>query len=231
MDVIYLGQAGLLFKSKDICIIIDPYLSNSVEKVDSNAVRRIPVNEEFLNLVPDVIVITHDHLDHYDFETLIRYVHNAEKSNRKIVFLCPDKVYDKALCDFSAHNIILFDRHTEWSESGVIFKAVKAAHSERGAIGVIIEDTFENKVYYVTGDTLYNSDIFEDIPDNIHALFLPINGVGNNMNMKDASRFSKRVDAKYTVPYHFGMFDELSGHMFECENKVVPEPYKSIILK
>ena len=32
-------------------------------------------------------------------------------------------------------------------------------------------------------------EIFDDIPDDIYAVFLPVNGAGNNMNMTDAKRF------------------------------------------
>ena len=61
-------------------------------------------------------------------------------------------------------------------------------------------------------------------------MFLPINGVGNNMNMSDAERFAKRINAQKTVPIHVGMFDELRAVDFKCENKVIPEIYKEIKL-
>ena len=41
----------------------------------------------------------------------------------------------------------------------------------------------EGKCLYITGDTLYNTDIFSDLPEQIDAVFLPINGSGNNMNL------------------------------------------------
>ena len=72
--------------------------------------------------------------------------------------------------------------------------------------------------------------IFARPEQGIYALFLPINGVGNNMNMTDAVRFSERVNAEKTVPIHFGMFDELTAEDFSCENKVIPEIYKEILL-
>lgn len=72
--------------------------------------------------------------------------------------------------------------------------------------------------------------IFKDIPDVIYALFLPINGVGNNMNMVDASCFAKKVNAQKTVPIHIGMFDELTADNFVCDNKMIPQIYKEIEL-
>ena len=109
-----------------------------------------------------------------------------------------------------------------------MFTTVRAEHSDPDAIGVIIDDG--DKKYYITGDTLYNSDIFSDIPDDIDVLFLPINGVGNNMNVTDAQEFAKKVDAKVVVPFHVGMFDELTAESFQAKNKVIPEIYKEIKL-
>ena len=88
----------------------------------------------------------------------------------------------------------------------------------------------KEKKYYIAGDTLYNEEIFEDIPKDIYALFLPVNGVGNNMNTTDAARFAERVKAKKTVPIHIGMFDELTADEFRCKNKVIAEIYKEIKL-
>ncbi|MBQ8818341.1 MAG: MBL fold metallo-hydrolase, partial [Clostridia bacterium] len=70
------------------------------------------------------------------------------------------------------------------------------------------------------------------LPDiEIEAVFLPVNGVGNNMNMKDAARFARRVNAKYTVPVHFGMFDKLTAENITLENAVIPKLYESICLE
>jgi L-ascorbate metabolism protein UlaG (beta-lactamase superfamily) len=84
-----------------------------------------------------------------------------------------------------------------------------AEHSDLYAIGVILDDG--EKKYYVTGDTLYNEAMFAEIPNDIDTVFLPVNGVGNNMNLTDAKRFAKRIGAKKAVPIHFGMFDELKA--------------------
>ena len=95
------------------------------------------------------------------------------------------------------HNYLRFNRHTEISLGDIRFIAVKAEHSDPHPVGVIIEA--EGKRYYVTGDTLYNTEIFEDIPGQIDMLFLPVNGVGNNMNMADAKRFCERIKPSWEV--------------------------------
>lgn len=224
MKITYLGQAGLMFEVNGKVILIDPYLSDSVEKINPKNYRRKPVDENFLKIKPDIMIFTHNHLDHYDPETVKHYINE----NSNITVLAPSSVWCEVRKFGGNNNYVLFNRHTQWSEFGICFTAVKAEHSDISPIGVILDNG--DKKYYVTGDTLYNEDIFEDIPEDIYALFLPVNGVGNNMNMCDAARFVKRVNPEKTVPVHIGLFDEITADGFECENKVIAEIYKEIKL-
>lgn len=224
MKCIWLGQAGLLLEIKNLTIMIDPYLSSSVEAINPNNYRRIPVDEKFFDVKPEVMVFTHNHLDHYDPETVNRFI----TEHSEILILAPLSVWTDVRKIGGNNNYVMFNRHTEWTERGVKFSAVKSEHSDEYAIGVIIDDG--EKKYYITGDTLYNEEIFADIPDDIYALFLPVNGVGNNMNMVDAARFAKRIKAKKVIPVHIGMFDNLSSENFNIENKVALSVYSSVEL-
>ena len=224
MKVTFLGQAGILFEKEKFKIMIDPYLSNSVEKINPNNYRRVAVDESFFAIKPDVMIFTHNHLDHYDPETVCNFI----TQDSKVLVLSPKSVWDDVRKIGGNNNYVLFNRHTSWTENGIKFTAVKAEHSDSDAIGVIIDDG-EN-LYYITGDTLYNEEIFKDIPNNIYALFLPINGVGNNMNIADAMNFTKRVKAKKVIPIHIGMFDELTTENFNCINKISAKIYEEIKL-
>ena len=224
MKITYLGQAGLLFETNDLKIMIDPYLSDSVGKGNPAMKRRIPVEERFLKIQPNLLIFTHNHLDHYDPETIEHYF----KMGGKMTILAPSSVWSEVRKFGGTHNFVQFDRHTEWSEGDLRFAAVKAAHSDPHAIGILIYG--EDKIYYITGDTLYNSEIFEDLPKGIDAIFLPVNGVGNNMNMKDAARFAKESGAKVAVPLHTRLFDSLDPRDFDFEPKIISEYYKEIKL-
>lgn len=224
MEIIWLGQAGFLLKKKNFKIMVDPYLSDSVKNMNSKNYRRVGVNEEIFKVKPDVMIFTHNHLDHYDPETVSHFINDKSK----VTVLSPKSVWDDVRKIGGNNNYVLFNRHTKWTENGIKFTAVKAEHSDDYAIGVIIDDG--ERKYYITGDTLYNQDIFDDIPEDVYALFLPVNGVGNNMNMVDASRFAKKISAKKVVPMHIGMFDELSADDFKCENKVIAKIYEEIDL-
>ncbi len=227
MKITYIGQAGLLIEKNGEKILVDPYLSNSVVKVNPRNYRRQPIDESLLQITPDAIILTHDHIDHTDEETLVHYLgHETEKP---ILVLGSRSAYKKVLPFKNYHNYVEFPPHTVWSEFGLKFRSVKAEHSDFEAIGVIIEDG--DKKYYITGDTLYNDEIFKCIPDDIYALFLPVNGVGNNMNMTDAAEFARKVNPKYVVPFHIGMFDNLSAEDFRADNKVIPKIYEEIIFE
>ena len=224
MKITFLGQAGLLFEKGDFRIMVDPYLSDSVAKVNPSNARRVAVDEGFFDLRPNVVIFTHDHLDHYDPETAQRLI----PPDSKLLVLSPKSVWEKVRMLGGNNNYVMFNRHTTWTQAGIRFTAVKAEHSDPFSIGVIIDDG--EKKYYITGDTLYNEEIFGDIPRDIYAVFLPVNGVGNNMNMVDAARFARRIGAKKTVPVHVGMFDDLNAGDFPGENRVIAEIYKEILL-
>lgn len=222
MKIIWLGQAGLLFDINGFKILIDPYLSDSVEKINPKNYRRQPVNEEFFKIVPDVLILTHNHLDHTDPETLSHYL----EDRKSITVLASKDAWETVRKYGGDHNYVMFNRGTVWTEGDIIFEAVPAEHSDNYAIGVIVYA--QGKKYYITGDTLFNKKIFKHIPKDIDVVFLPINGVGNNMNTIDAVKFAKEIGVKYAVPLHFGMFDELNPEEFNFDGRIIPEIYKEI---
>ncbi|MBQ8848939.1 MAG: MBL fold metallo-hydrolase [Clostridia bacterium] len=223
MKITFLGQAGLLFEVDGKKIVIDPYLSDNVKNFEPQNYRRQPIDESYLKITPDVIIVTHNHLDHLDKETLKYYL----TDDAEALVLVPNGGWQELRKFGGKSNYVLFNVGTTWSCGNVKFTAVRAEHSDPYAIGVIL--SAEGKNYYITGDTLYNEKIFETLPDfDIHALFLPVNGKGNNMNMDDAKVFAQRIAAKYTVPFHIGMFDDLSADEWDVKNKVIPEIYKEI---
>ena len=224
MRVTWLGQAGLLFETDNKIIIVDPYLSDSVEKIEPQNKRRVPVDKSFFDIKPDIIVLTHNHLDHTDPDTLKHFI----TQDGNMLVLASGNAWNTVRARFGGNNnYVMFNRHSEWTEGNIKFSAVKAEHSDEHAIGFIMES--EGKRYYVTGDTLYNTDIFSDLPEGIDYVFLPVNGRGNNMNMEDGKRFCERIGAK-AIPLHCGLFDDLDMNKFGYEHKVIPEFYKEIKL-
>ena len=229
MKVTWLAQAGLLFNNSRLNIIVDPYFTDCMAERDPKKARRIPADESFFNVKPDVILITHEHIDHCNEKTLGRFLSSAEK---EITILASAGAYNKLLPLADGHNLVLVAPHTVWSEGGVTFYAVHAEHSDRSAVGFIIDDG--KKTYYVSGDTLYNYDVIDDVldlvEDGVDYAFLPINGRGNNMNAKDAADFAYEIDAKHAIPIHWGLVDDVDPEAFDFEDKIILNSYEEYSL-
>lgn len=221
MKITWLGQAGLLFETEGLTVMIDPCLSDSCHKVNPKSFRRYPVDARVFEQAPNVIILTHNHLDHTDPESLEHYLKDSP-----VTVLASGNAWSNVRQMGGPHNYVLFNCGTKFTVGNITFKAVYAAHSDDLAIGVVF--TVEGKTYYITGDTLYSQRVLESLSDKIDVVFLPINGKGNNMNAIDAARFAVHIGAKTAVPLHFGFFDEMNGSEFEYENKRIPKPFEEI---
>lgn len=224
MKFTWLRQAGLLLKNDDITVMVDPYLSGSITSEGREKGCEAATREKYLEASPDVIVITHTHPDHMDIPTIERLLSSAEK---RVTLLVSEGAFARLSDICGGHNLVLFAPHSVWSIGDVTFYSVKAEHSDRSAIGVIIDD--DEKTYYSSGDTLYNFDVIDDVLDlvesGVDVAFLPINGVGNNMNAKDAADFAYELGAHCAVPVHYGMFDNIDPGDFDFDDALVVEPF------
>ena len=115
MKITWLGQAGLLFESNGIKLIVDPYLSDSVEKINPQNFRRVPVKEELFGEDIDIIVITHNHLDHLDHKTLERFLN----TDRVLTVLAPYYAWQEVRKLGRNHNYVMFNRGTVWTQNGI----------------------------------------------------------------------------------------------------------------
>ena len=225
MKITWLAQAGLLFENSKLKIMIDPYLTDSMGEVCPEKKRRVPADESFFNISPDVIMITHSHIDHLDIATLKRVLAGCESP---ALVLASESAYPKVAELGGNHNYVLLAPHSVWSEKGVTFYSVRAEHSDRNAVGFIIDDG--KQTFYVSGDTIYNYEVIDDVldlaPDGVDFAFLPINGRGNNMNARDAADFAYEIGAKCAIPIHYGLVDDITPDEFDFEDRIILEPYK-----
>lgn len=203
MKLTWLGQAGYAVRCENgLRILIDPYLSNSLEETQGTSFHReVPLRPSLLETPPDVLVITHEHADHMDFATLDALL--AQRPAQTV--LAPLNVWRavRARCG-GDHNYVMFDPGIGVTVRGVRFRSVPAAHSDERAIGVLVEDG--PTVVYHTGDTLYRRDLPGWIDTRPDAMIFPINGKGNNMNGADAARFVKTVKPLAALPMHWDLF-------------------------
>lgn len=225
MKVTWLTQNGFVFENSRIKIMVDPYLSDSLGQVKPEKSRRIPADESFFTADPDVILITHEHIDHLDPCSMEKILANSTK---EVVILASESAYNKLLRDCANHNLVLLAPHSVYSVGGVTFYSVHAEHSDRKAVGFIIDDG--KQTFYISGDTLYNYEVIDDVldlaPDGVDFAFLPINGRGNNMNARDAADFAYEIGAKCAIPTHYGLTDDVSADDFDFDDRMILTPYE-----
>ena len=229
MKILWLGQGGLLFVVGNKKIMIDPYLTNSLCKINHTLNRKTKINKKLFDVKPDVLILTNSHPDHTDMETVIKL---AKKGKSNLTILSAGSVFP--LLTGNKHtmgcNNVMFEYGCEWSVEGAIIEATYAKSDDSTAFCVIITDTESGKKYFVAEDTLYSKYVLEDIPKDIYAAFIPINGEYGSMNILDARRFALKINPCHTVPIHFGMFDDVSPEYFDVPNLVIPEIYHLIEL-
>ena len=96
----------------------------------------MPVDKRFLECKPTVIVLTHDHLDHTDPETLVHYL----KEDSGVCVLASANAWNRVRAFGGNNNYVRFDSGTSWTEKDVLFTAVPAEHSDSAAVGEDIAD-------------------------------------------------------------------------------------------
>ena len=227
MKHIWLGQGGLLLISGKLRIVVDPYLSNSMRAIDRTMKRRVKIKKKFLRVKPDMIILTNSHPDHADMATIKKYLY---KTRKRTVVLASEKAYHKIYSERIAgrYTNVMFEEGDEWTLGHLLIKGVRCKTDDKTAFGVIIEDSYTGKKVYIAGNTLYNKYLIQDLPNDIDVAYVPISGQYSTMNIADAQRFAKELNAKVVVPFHFGMFDNVNPKGFDCENKMLPRPYEVI---
>ena len=229
MKLLWLGQSGLLFDFDGLKIMIDPYLTDSLSKVDSEFTRRTKINRKLFRAKPDIIILTNCHLDHADNASIEKLLKHIGRKKRATILSC-ESVYDEitTMPTMANANHIMLEKYSEWTVGNINIQAVPAKTDDKTAFGVVITDFTSGKKYYVAGDTLYNKQVLDNLPSNIYASFLPINGEFGSMNVTDAKRFAEKIQARFCVPVHFGMFDKIKPSAFDIDNAIIPKPYKII---
>ena len=192
----WIGQSGYILNDGVTEICIDPYLSNVVDRI---AKRGRMVTAPFLpeELKSDVVICTHNHLDHVDIDAI------PLMRKEKMLFLAPDDAKN-TLLECGVINYKAFNEGTAVKIGGFEFKAVFADHSVP-AVGVIVKHS--GITMYFSGDTEYNERLEKLAEYKVDIMFICINGKLGNMNVDEAIKLTKIINPKVGVPTHYGMFE------------------------
>lgn len=194
MTIRFLGQSGYILESEDSCIILDPYLSDSVNRVAGRP-RLLPIPIDPQEIVCDAVICTHNHLDHLDVDTV------SQMSDSQ--FFITTNEGKKKLQELGKNNV----QALSWNETVMVgdfeITAVFAAHTVE-AFGLIVKA--EGKTLYLSGDTLFDERLFEIAQYRPDVTFICINGRLGNMNTEEALVVANKIGANINVPNHHDMF-------------------------
>lgn len=230
MQIVWLGQGGLMLVSQRHKLLIDPYLTNTLKKLDKHMKRRVGIKQKYFKLKPDIILLTNSHPANTDEKTLVRFIKKRRKKKNRLTVLSCESSFGTIFSnkEYKRANHIMFGEGDEWTIENMHIMAVKARTNDRSAFGVLVTDLTDGKKYYIASNTLYNEEIINSLPSDIYAAFVPISGTYGCMNMLDAQRFAARLEASYVVPINYGMFDKINPTEFVCEGRIIPKPFKVI---
>lgn len=172
MKIRFLGQSGYFLKSGNTEIIIDPYLSDSVNRVAGRP-RTLPVPINPKNIICDAVICTHNHLDHLDPDTVTKITENQ--------FYITTNEGKEELKKLGRKNVAALNVGDSIKVGDFQITAVFADHTVE-AFGLIVKA--ENKTLYFSGDTLYNEKLFSISEYKPDITFICINGRLGNMNVK-----------------------------------------------
>ena len=194
MKITWIGQGGYIIKQGKSTIMVDPYLSDIVGKLHGKP-RLYPAPFTPESVDCDMVICTHDHLDHLDPESI-------EKMRDDQFFLVTnegalhlEKLGKKNYKAVAAGDVITIGDF----EIAIVY----AKHSCE-AFGLIIKA--DSECIYISGDTLFDEKLFEIKRFSPDITFICINGRLGNMNVSEAIITAKEIGAKVNIPNHYDMF-------------------------
>ncbi|WP_219837413.1 MBL fold metallo-hydrolase [Paenibacillus sp. R14(2021)] len=224
-DIQYIGQVGVIMRRNGYNVAVDPYLTDSVDRLSNFPpgfwTRRYapPVDPDRLDDL-QLVLITHEHLDHLDPETLLRIA----KASPSCTFAGP------RACVELLNEIGIATHRLEALQFGVPFACdggltvhpIPAWHEERDVdaegwdrfLGYML--AWDDLTIYHAGDTLVQEELLAILKTyRIDIGLLPINGrdlfrnrlgIDGNMNAREAAALTADTGIEIVIPLHFDLY-------------------------
>ncbi len=221
----WLGQAGFLIESKETRLLVDPYLSDSLERrfglspLSHRRMSPAPIRAEELRDI-DVILVSHDHGDHLDPDTLLPIT----RANPDCRLVLPGSAMEAALgAGLPRSQLIPIEVFQGIDVGALRVSAIPSAHEELTIdqhgrslfLGYVFE--LDGISFYHSGDCAPYAGLLDNLsPFRIDVGLLPVNGrdanrrsqgILGNFDLAEALSLSEKADFGFCLGHHFGLFD------------------------
>ncbi len=205
----WLGQAGFAFKTNAGRVVyVDPYLSDAVERLHGfKRLSLAPITPEEARA--DLVVISHEHTDHLDPDTLPHMRRNNPACRFAAPAGCRDGLKQAGI---GARNWTKLASGQKHDLGGVVVHAVPADHGDFSKTATSLLLDFDGVHVLYTGDTSWRPELLKPLIARGVDLLLPcINGVFGNMNHIDAAMLTRQASPRVAIPCHFWTFAVQGG--------------------
>ncbi len=203
----FLGQAGYYMRACGTSLMIDPYLSDSVGRGDPRFTRRYLAPIDPAKVRADIYIVTHDHLDHLDPETIGPYRYKDQTA-----FVAPRHAAKKLQSlGIKPENITVVDHGDSARIGGVEITGIFALGTSADVVdtaGYLIRFPNGRTVYH-SADTAYCQLLLDCCP-HPEVTLVCINGKYGNLNVAQAIELAKAAGSPYVIPNHYDVM-ELNG--------------------
>jgi len=149
----WLGQAGYLMKtSAGLSVMIDPYFSDEVEKLEG--LKRVfppPITAD--ELQPEVLLVSHGHLDHFDEPTIKSFA----LAGRTLLVAPPSCIARARALGWATPRMRSLVPGKSATKSGLRITATFARHTLPDAIGFLLD--IDGLRLWHSGDTEYDQHL------------------------------------------------------------------------
>jgi len=206
LKIQFLGHSFFKLCFSGTTVLVDPFFASS-HGSEFKRIIKCPVAENSLKKA-DVILISHEHFDHFDPKTVER----LSKSTNACVVAHDSILNQLSLPRPMTHSI---DTAKKINCRGLEIEAVHAHHPQSFyPMGFLISDG-TRKVYHA-GDTQL-LDTFSQIKADV--ALLPIGG-SETMDCVDAVRATKTMKPEYVIPMHYNTFEGIKQDPQEFRQKI-----------
>jgi L-ascorbate metabolism protein UlaG (beta-lactamase superfamily) len=205
MHIWWLGQSGFLVQVAGECIVIDPYLSDTMTALYAatetpyERITGLVVEPELLSFV-DLVAATNARLDHLDPGTLPDILSGGAG------FVCAAGTEEVAAERAGKSPDAALGPNGQAEFGGFIVHGVPAYHVDAPeAVGYVVRSGAY--ALYHSGDSRRVQGMAEAVaPHGVDVAIVPITGKNGNMDGADAARLAYEAGAQIAIPCHYEMF-------------------------